>query len=87
MGTRARIEGGLMESGPGKFEGEPRYAEHYWNKVLEGCADREDVDEDGRPVALFKINETDVQLFPELADVERLMLWEDEFGFVYTATN
>lgn len=74
-----------MSEGPGKFEGEPTYAEHYWNLILEGGADEELFDEGDRPIAYFKIDRADRLRFPYFEGLTRwLSLVEDDSGFVWT---
>lgn len=67
---------------PGKFEGEPTYALHFWDAMLNG--DGETVYDGDTPVSLLGVDPDDVRRFPELADVEVIALWEDSQGFVHT---
>lgn len=70
---------------PGKFEGEPVFAPHYWGLALEGCADRDD----GQTFT-FRFTATtsaeDYKQWPELKQwLGRrfvLNMREDEQGFV-----
>jgi hypothetical protein len=71
------IENGVIRN-PGKFEGEPIYAPYFWDALLNGFADSDD---DG--VAVFDIEASDIEQFPELANVERIALYESDQGFVY----
>lgn len=71
--------------GPGKFEGEPIYAPYYWECTLDGGADEEEFDEaNDRPVAVFRLTPEDFRMFPELGVGEKLRLYEDEQGFVWS---
>jgi hypothetical protein len=65
---------------PGKFEGEPIYAPHYWFLGLEGWSDRDD----GKVMG-FNISPEDRAEFPEIPKNRRTInLEESEQGFVYT---
>lgn len=75
---------------PGKFEGEPRWAEHFWSLAMEGAADEEHFEDpqeggDGPLVCTFFVEPADVGRFPELAGVAFVELWEGGDGFVYTS--
>lgn len=69
---------------PGKFEGEPIFAPHFWDIGIQGCADSDD----GR-VFTFRIKRDDPEHkeFPELkrwlGRKRTVRLFEDEQGFVY----
>jgi hypothetical protein len=74
--------------GPGKFEGEPIYAPHYWELTLDSGADEEEFDDaNDRPVAVFKLTAEDHGLFPELEGGEILRIYEDEQGFVWSSVD
>ncbi len=68
--------------GPGKFEGEPCWAEALW--------DGADIDfYDGEtPVSVIQLDANDVQAFPcslDDSDIGKVvLLWEDDQGFVFT---
>jgi len=66
---------------PGKYEGEPVWVPAYWDAAMCGCAD----DEENGAVS-FTIDADDVALWPELSGVERIVLWQDEQGFVHSET-
>lgn len=72
--------------GPGKFEGEPCYAEHFYTACLEGGAD--DFYDGCTQVSRLDVTAEDVAAFPcclETADIGKaVILWETEQGFVYT---
>lgn len=72
---------------PGKFEGEPPWAEHFWNLSLEGGHDSAEEDEDGYFVVAFSVTDEDIVKFPELNGVDEIRLWEDNQGFVHTETS
>jgi hypothetical protein len=86
--TRAKIKedyhvgGGLSGEGvihsPGKFEGEMLYVPYFWEKAMEGFADRDD----GK-VYQFDIQPVERKMFPELGTKRRTVkLIEREDGFV-----
>lgn len=71
---------------PGKFEGEPVFAPHFWNLALEGFADRDD----GQTFTFrFAFNTTDKdiafksELQAWLGSKRTLNMQEDEQGFVH----
>lgn len=70
---------------PGKFEGEPAYAEHFYNLALEGDADDNFVDDVDRQIDWFDVDaiDADEANAPELEN-KILLLWEDSNGFIYT---
>jgi hypothetical protein len=70
------VRGGIIVS-PGKFEGQPLHAPHFWALGLEGAAD----EDDGECYA-FHVDSSDVERFAELAGVRTLRLVEDANGFV-----
>lgn len=74
------VRDGIIRS-PGKFEGEPVYALHFYDALMNGFADLDDGD-----VATFEVNDDDRKLFPELANVQNVYLWESDQGFIYTRT-
>lgn len=71
---------------PGKFEGEPAYAEHFYNLALQGDADENFVDSFDVQIDVFKVDQEDTAHFPDLINDEFVLLWEDEQGFVFTDT-
>lgn len=76
-----KVENGIIKS-PGKFEQEPVYVPYYWDLVLDGGPDEQVDDEDGTVHAIFEIDMTDVEMWPELGITRKLDLWEDSQGFV-----
>ena len=62
---------------PGKFEGEALYVPYFWEKGLSGWYDDE---EDGNYV--FFVMPEDREQFPELKQLRRVVLTEDDNGFV-----
>lgn len=69
---------------PGKFEGEPVFAPHYWSICLEGFADSDN----GSVFTLrFKNADKDFQQWPYLKKwlgrKRTLRMWEDSQGFVH----
>ena len=75
------VHDGIIRS-PGKFEGEAQYAPYFYDALLNGFADTDEGD-----VATFEVNDDDRKLFPELADVQNVYLWESDQGFIYTRTS
>ena len=65
----------------GKFEGEPRFVPYFWESGLDGCSDEDYTDETGAVYA-FDVDDRDKKLFPELSEIKRIELREDEQGFV-----
>ena len=64
-------------SGPGKFEGEPRYVPYFWDAYLDGFADRDD----GKVLG-FDVTAEDKVKFPELGKRRTVKLIETDQGFV-----
>jgi hypothetical protein len=86
--TRAKLEciyavhpGTIIIKTPGKFEGEPLWAPYYWDLALEGNADMDDCVEGGYG---FKLDASDVEVWPELKGTPMILLFESDNGFVYT---
>lgn len=78
-----KVEGERIIS-PGKFEGEPIFAPHYWQIGLEGFADFDD----GKAYRFrFKKADEDYKLWPELKKwlgrKRSMLLVEDSQGFVH----
>lgn len=71
-------------SEPGMFEGEPRWAPHFWEGVMNGGSDATYERRDGTIVDTFDIVPDDVRLFPELRTVKRVSIWRTSDGFVQT---
>lgn len=73
---------GQRITAPGKFEGEPIFAPHFWNIALEGFADSDDGN-----VFTFRITQQDRQEIPGLdgwlGHKFALRLREDDQGFVH----
>ena len=61
----------------GKFQSEPAYTPHYWDQLLNGCAD-----EDAHGSAFFVVSDEDRVQFPELKDVYGIAIYENTTGFV-----
>jgi len=69
---------------PGKFEGEPLYAPHFYDMILDGGSDLDFYDNsDEMLFNIFKITSEDCIYFPELTDTLFLVCFEDEQGFFY----
>jgi len=71
------VENGIIQD-PGKFEGEPLWSPYFYDLYLNGCADY-----DGDDELWFDIDDEDLAQFPELVGYTRVILREDEQGFVY----
>ncbi len=66
---------------PGRFEGEPAWVPYFWDRLEDGegqcdhtCEGRTSCD---CPV-VFAVTEAERAMFPELAEVWRVTVWEDE---------
>jgi hypothetical protein len=70
---------------PGKFEGEPEWAQILYLEALEQGADETYEDEAGRTIDLIRVDSVDADNWgtPELED-KTVILWTDDNGFVYT---
>jgi len=72
-----------LVNGPGKFEGCSRFIPYFHDISIDGGADDEEWDEDTDNVTyIFEVNEDDVDMFQELADVEYVKFYEDDNGFI-----
>ncbi len=65
---------------PGKFEGEPTYAEHFWDLIEFS----ETIYDGDTAIEAFKVNAEDVAAYPDLHDVEVVLLWCSDQGFIYS---
>jgi hypothetical protein len=73
------VEGGIIRT-PGKFQSEPIYAPYFWDLMMDGVQD-EDMDEGNGVV--FNIGEDDLNEFPELKGINKIILEQDDNGFVW----
>lgn len=76
---------------PGKFEGEPLWVPYFWS----GESDETEYDDDqdledsdcieyeSTSTEVYHVSDDDRAIFPELADVTTVYLWESDQGFVY----
>ena len=71
---------------PGKFEGEPEYTEYFYNESMESGADETFVDSNDVQIDAYKLENDDIEKFPELINEEYVLLWENDDGFVMTDT-
>jgi hypothetical protein len=79
---RERVQGYELDvRNPGKFQGEARYVPYFHERWNDGCADV-DLEADGAWTAGFDVDADDRLLFPELAEVKRVVIYEDDQGFV-----
>lgn len=80
-----KVVNGIIES-PGKFEGEPVYAPYFWGLYLNGMADYDESPGGALAgeVSGFDLTDEDRERFPELEGFERVELWTDDQGFVWT---
>ena len=69
---------------PGKFQGEPVWAPHFYEKSLDGCAEELSFMEDGcgEFAALVDVDLEDKKEWPELFDAECVLITENDQGFV-----
>jgi hypothetical protein len=74
-------ENGIIQD-PGKFEGCPIWVPYFWEKGLSGYADLDD-----GIVFGFQVDQEDIDLFPDLEDVNVVALEEDDLGFVHYSTD
>ena len=71
--------------GPGKFQGESDWAAYYWDKVMDGFEDHLQYDpNDDTPISIFRVDDEDRMIFPELEDTVEVWIYEDDQGFVET---
>jgi hypothetical protein len=64
---------------PGKFEGCPDWAPHFWDQILRGFGDCSGHDWD-----VVAVLADDVAAFPALAGTHAVVLKQDDSGFIYT---
>lgn len=69
---------------PGKFEGQPAYAPHFWGLALEGdgMSGCEATGDDGPEWTRVSVTADDRELYPELAGTDYVYLCESDDGFV-----
>ena len=67
---------------PGMYEGEPAYLPYFHAQAMEGCAQ-----EDAEGNWYFDIDKHDREMYPELNEVRRLYILQDDSGFVYHLTD
>ena len=54
---------------------------------MDGCEDDRQYDSnDNTPISIFRVDDEDRLIFPELEDTVEVWLWEDDQGFVGTRT-
>ena len=82
-----KVNDGYIVS-PGKYEGEAIYIPYFHEMALHGFANETDYgpDEYSTVYDYFDVIEKDVELFPELRDITRVCIWEDDNGFVNSFT-
>lgn len=66
-------EHGIITS-PGKFEGEMLYAPYYYDAMLNGWTDFDE---------WIEPDIAEYEMFPELNEVKRIRMSEDDSGFVW----
>lgn len=76
------VENGIIRS-PGKFEGEPIHAVHYYHMMLDGFGDYCEADDCNGQT--FEIDADDAAMFPDLADCVGgfIHISVSDDGFVY----
>ena len=83
-----RTENGII---PGEFEGSPEWTVDFYDQILDGMADAEcgDCSTMGRIDSAFFLGKDDAQLiakYPDLKDVECVVITETDDGFVNGCT-
>jgi hypothetical protein len=70
---------------PGKFEGTPIYAPHFWELTLDGDGDETYDAMLCKYVTVIKVESWDREEYPELEDddAELIQVYEDDQGFVH----
>lgn len=74
-----------LVSSPGKFEGCARYIPYFHDIAMDGGGDDEEWDDNDNVTYIFEVDEDDVELFEELADVKYVKFYEDDNGFIVEA--
>lgn len=72
----------MMDTEPGKFEGEPAFVPRLWDLVMDGVADVSTFDGD-TAVDIIVVGDGLRELYPDLGDIYAVALWETEQGFVF----
>ena len=69
---------------PGKFEGSASYTAYFYDLILDGGGDDEvgDCSTVGRIDTMFRPDPGDTVIFPELKNVECVVITETDTGFV-----
>ena len=80
--TLTRNECEKLTARPGKFEGEPIYSPYFYELMMDGMAD-ETIYEGDLMIEIFRVDEPDRAIFPELKDVYGVSMSNDENGFIY----
>jgi len=69
---------------PGKFEGEPKSTEYFYDLIMQGHS--EPYTTKNRTYDLFEVFSEEAERFKDEEDFlsgDTLVLWEDDLGFVY----
>ena len=89
----------VLDSTPGRFEGEEDWTPYFWEFYMngdpgdyeepeecEGCesGDCEDCAAFDNPVSLYTVGAEDIALFPELEIGDTVRLWQTDQGFICT---
>ncbi len=69
---------------PGKFQGEPSYAEFFYDLAMDGDQTETFVDSFGVQIDVFRIEQEDYDKFQDLVNEEFIILWESDDGFVFS---
>lgn len=75
-----------MVEGPGKFEGEPRATEYYWQLAMNGEGESVYPSDDGPEFVYFTVDAEEAAAFGTDAGLEHgdtVVLCEDAAGFVF----
>ena len=78
------VENGIIRS-PGKFEGQPSYAVHFYDMWNNGFLDEDcfDGELEHQCMAYCNIDSDDIAEFPELKGIDCMTIHETGYGFVY----
>jgi hypothetical protein len=80
-----KVENGIVKS-LGKFQGQPTWVVYLWDLFLNGFGDGWAEDHNEVVHAIFEIDASDVEVWPELEGVYKVDLWEDALGFMHKTT-
>jgi hypothetical protein len=97
--TRVECHQIVLDSTPGRFEGEEDWTPYFYEFYLNGdpgeyeepeecqdceCQDCMDCGAMDNPVSVYDVEPEDIAIFPELAGVKQVRLWQTDSGFICT---